>query len=191
MASAKAVTAPGPGVGTATKLAPVTDGIVVVDASFQPVALDRGAEEIFRSLLGHASNGAVGLPQPILKLLQSYSGQDHDGSFVCVSEDGRHYSCRAFMLKMRNGGEPMLTLYLRREVSLVEAVHQIAVEYRLTDREEEALMGLAMGLSSKELAEKMKISPNTVKAFVRLAMIKMGASSRARLIAKVLDRQTG
>jgi DNA-binding CsgD family transcriptional regulator len=85
----------------------------------------------------------------------------------------------------------MLALYLRREISIVDATHQMAVEYRLTEREEEAIICLAMGLSGKEVAARMKISPNTVKAFVRLAMLKMGAKSRASVFAKLLDRQTG
>jgi DNA-binding CsgD family transcriptional regulator len=181
-----------PGIDTTTELAPASDGVLIVDASFRPVALDSGAEEIFGSLLGHSNaNGDIGVPQQILTLLQTRSLQRDDDSPLCLSAGGHHYTCRAFLLRPRGGAEPMITLYLRREVSLVDAVHQIAVDYRLTDREEEALIGLAMGLSSKELAVRMKISPNTVKAFVRLAMIKMGASSRARLVAKLIDRQTG
>jgi len=175
---------------TVATAAPVADGVVLIDGNFRPLALDLGAQAIFDSLSGH-KNGTAHLvvPRLILDLLESRSSHNDDGNPMCVAAGGHSYSCRTFTLNGRNGAEPLLTLYLRREPSLVDMVHQLAVDYRLTDREEEAIVGLAMGLSSKELAVTMKISPNTVKAFVRLAMIKMGASSRARLVAKLLDRQ--
>ncbi len=62
-------------------------------------------------------------------------------------------------------------------------------EYSLTDREKEALIGVAMGLTSKELAVRMKISPNTVKAFLRLIMVKMGATTRAGIVGRLLDSE--
>jgi DNA-binding CsgD family transcriptional regulator len=45
---------------------------------------------------------------------------------------------------------------------------------------------LLKGLSGKEMAIRMNISPNTVKAFVRLIMIKMGVSSRSAIVARAL-----
>ena len=46
---------------------------------------------------------------------------------------------------------------------------------------------LLQGLTSKEIAVKMSISPNTVKAFLKLAMAKVGASNRTALIARLFD----
>ena len=46
---------------------------------------------------------------------------------------------------------------------------------------------LLQGLSSKEIANRMDVSPNTVKTFLRLIMIKMGVSSRAAIVAKVIS----
>jgi DNA-binding CsgD family transcriptional regulator len=37
----------------------------------------------------------------------------------------------------------------------------------------------------------MAISPNTVKAFLRLIMIKMGVTTRAGIVAKILDHMEG
>jgi hypothetical protein len=36
---------------------------------------------------------------------------------------------------------------------------------------------------------RMNISPNTVKVFLRLIMIKMGVTSRGAIIAQILQRQ--
>ena len=168
----------------------LNDGVVIVDGSFRPIALDRGAEAILGGL-SENGKGEAGVTQQILNLLQSRSAQDSDGRPMYVTAGGHHYNCRVFVVRPRDGADPMLTLYLRREISLVDAVRQLAAEHGLTEREEEALIGLSQGLSSKEVAFQMKISPNTVKAFVRLAMIKMGARSRASVFAKVFDRQSG
>jgi DNA-binding CsgD family transcriptional regulator len=107
------------------------------------------------------------------------------------------YVCRAYPLAQANGdsSQPLLALHLQRDFSTSETVYQIAAEYDLTDREKEALLGIAMGLTSKEVAERMNISPNTVRAFVRLIMIKMGVTRRAAIISKLLphgnDLQNG
>ena len=47
---------------------------------------------------------------------------------------------------------------------------------------------LIMGLTNKEIADRMGISANTVKGFVRLVMLKMGTSGRSGIVAKVLLR---
>jgi DNA-binding CsgD family transcriptional regulator len=75
-------------------------------------------------------------------------------------------------------------------VSLQDAVHRAGMDYHLTDREQEALIGVTMGLTSKELATRMNISPNTVKAFLRLLMIKMGVPTRAGIVGKLLDQNS-
>ena len=56
-----------------------------------------------------------------------------------------------------------------------------------TEREQEALRGIAMGLTNKELAQRMNIAPNTVKTFLRLVMVKMGVARRTGVVAKLLE----
>jgi Bacterial regulatory proteins, luxR family len=46
---------------------------------------------------------------------------------------------------------------------------------------------LLSGLSSKEIADRMKISPNTVKATLRVVMIKMGVSTRSGIVGKIIQ----
>jgi DNA-binding CsgD family transcriptional regulator len=45
---------------------------------------------------------------------------------------------------------------------------------------------LLQGLTSKEIAQRMGISPNTVKAFLRLVMVKMGVSTRSGIVGKIV-----
>src|ERR1019366_2438506 len=83
--------------------------------------------------------------------------------------------------------QSLLALHLERGVSAPEAVRKLSVIYGLTERQHEALLGIATGLSNKEMAQRMRISPNTVKVYLRLIMAKMGATSRAEVAAKLLE----
>jgi len=49
------------------------------------------------------------------------------------------------------------------------------------------VMLLLRGLTSKEIADEMRISPSTVKSFLKLVMTKVGATSRTGIIAKILE----
>ncbi len=59
------------------------------------------------------------------------------------------------------------------------SVSPVSERFNLTPRERDALEYLLQGLSNKEIANRMNVSPNTVKAFLRLIMLKMEVSSRA------------
>src|SRR5712691_5612485 len=68
---------------------------------------------------------------------------------------------------------------------------EIARQFSLTPREQETTELLILGLSSKEIASRMSISPNTVKAFLRLVMFKMGVTSRSGVLGKILAHAIG
>ncbi len=107
----------------------------------------------------------------------------------------RRYLCRAFHLDA-NGSvdsrvQPRMVLVLERDASQVRPFgdsSRWSEEFSLTNRECETVQLLLRGLTSKEIAVEMSISPNTVKAFLKLAMAKVGASTRTGLIARLLER---
>jgi len=165
-------------------------GIVILDGCFRPIALDRAAEGILAELCGLSPPADGTLPPSLLRVLQASSHSDSDGTSVQITIEDREYSCRAVAIKPRRGivAGPLLALFLKRESSVTDAVHQLSLEYHLTDREQQTLIGLSMGLTSKQLAARMNISPNTVKAFLRLIMLKMGTTTRAGVVGKLLDQ---
>ena len=59
----------------------------------------------------------------------------------------------------------------------------------LTPREIEVLTALGNGLSNKETARRLGISPHTVKFHIESLFRKLGASSRAEAVVKGLKRQ--
>jgi DNA-binding CsgD family transcriptional regulator len=59
----------------------------------------------------------------------------------------------------------------------------------LTPREIEVLTAVGNGMSNKETARRLGISPHTVKFHIESLFRKLGASSRAEAVAKGLKRQ--
>jgi DNA-binding NarL/FixJ family response regulator len=55
---------------------------------------------------------------------------------------------------------------------------------KLTEREEQVLDGLAVGLRDKEIAWRLGISPHTVRSHIRLAMAKLNVSTRTEAMVK-------
>jgi len=167
------------------------EAVIVADMDFKVIALNEGAHATLKNFnLHHVDScGVVGLPDEIVRILRAHRRDGIDPIVFSINGNNGEYNCRAFLLK--SGGTTnitILTLYIKREDSVAEAVRQVGNQYNLTNREQEALMGISMGLTSKQLAKRMKISPNTVKAFLRLIMIKMGAATRAGVVGKLLEQ---
>jgi DNA-binding CsgD family transcriptional regulator len=59
-------------------------------------------------------------------------------------------------------------------------------EFHLSPRECETVRYLSQGLTTKEVAHHMSVSPNTVKQFVRLIMSKMGVTTRSGIVGKLV-----
>jgi DNA-binding NarL/FixJ family response regulator len=59
----------------------------------------------------------------------------------------------------------------------------------LTDREREILIEVATGLTNDEIADRLTLSPHTVKTHVNRTMTKLGAHDRAQLV--VVAYETG
>ena len=96
----------------------------------------------------------------------------------------RRYICTGHSLNM--AGRGTTAILLERVTSPEVTLWGMSNKYNLTAREREAIGHLLHGLTSKEIAREMGISPNTVKAFFRLVMTKMGVSTRAGLIGRVV-----
>jgi DNA-binding CsgD family transcriptional regulator len=101
----------------------------------------------------------------------------------------RTYHCRSFPLNLNGDDQvpnhPALVLLLERNTNGGVKLDEIGTRFGLTPREQATVRLLFEGLTSKEIAGRMKISPNTVKAFLRLVMVKMGVSTRSGIIGKI------
>ena len=104
----------------------------------------------------------------------------------------RRYLCRTFLVNAHEGNSswPTVAMLLERVPGGLVDVSHVCQQYKLTQREREAVEYLIQGLTGKEIATRMSISPNTVKAFVRLVMIKMGVSTRSGIMGKIMHART-
>jgi DNA-binding NarL/FixJ family response regulator len=76
----------------------------------------------------------------------------------------------------------------RRSVRHSQAVATAAVEFGLTDRQSEALIGVANGLSDKEIQEMMDVSYSRVRQLVSAGFRKLGIRGRNEFIKFLADR---
>jgi DNA-binding NarL/FixJ family response regulator len=169
-------------------------GLVLLDYSLKVVAFDRGAAAIMKDQTQPAgsSQAICALPKEILNSIRNCK-VPAISSLRMRARFGKHeYSCRACLLQWQNSlsAQPAIAIHLEKVRSSNDAISDVGVKYQLTNREKEVLRGISLGLSSKVMADRMDISPNTVKAFSRLIMIKMGVTTRAGIIANILNRAT-
>lgn len=164
-------------------------GLVLLDSSFKMLAFDRGAAAI----LGDGETGAkhtapASIPPEIRKAMVDVRPSNL-AQVKLRFRRGRHgYQCRVFPVQSADSSFPgeLLVLHFERDWSPADRLRELSAEYQLTSREHEVLSGIAMGLSSKELADRMDISPGTVKSFIRMIMAKLGVKTRGAILAKLL-----
>lgn len=112
-----------------------------------------------------------------------------ESPFVTVFHSGRRrYFCRPFLVDSYTGNpsRSYIAVLLERRPSGLAPLSEISRLFNLTEREREALEYLLQGLSNKAIANRMNISPNTVKAYMRTIMIKTGATSRSAMLRKII-----
>lgn len=116
------------------------------------------------------------------ELLRTRANANPTAEFV---SGRRRYICSAHQLELQGSTKGTTAILLERVSSPEATLYGISKRYNLTNREREAMGHLLRGLTSKEIAQQMRISPNTVKAFLHSAMTKMGVSTRAGLIGRI------
>lgn len=164
-------------------------GFMLLDHNCQPIAFNSEAIRIlaFPTKPDRIKQLPVFVRDKVRSsLLQAQSGSELN--FVKEYRSGsRRYTCRAFVLDCSpgSGNSIEIALLLERHTSGTAALSLLTREFDLTERETETVALLREGLTSKEIANRMNISPNTVKAFLRLVMVKMDVSTRSGIIGKI------
>ena len=158
-------------------------GLILLDCALKPLAFDRGAAAI----LNHPNQPAI--PEEILKAFRGLSPAEWSSAKSIFRRGKSEYICQAYLLECEAWPleQFVVVLHLEKRSSIDNAIHKAVMKYNLTERERQALEGISMGLSNKQLSERMNISPNTVRAFLRLVMVKMSVASRSAIVAKLLQ----
>jgi DNA-binding CsgD family transcriptional regulator len=168
-------------------------GLILVDqSSLDIVAADCGATLILKQHSG-TREASTSLPPEMLQLIHKLGPTEGLFTKRRLRLGRTEYLLRLYTLSGTGDRtlKELLGIHLEKDWSTVDAVDEVSSRYHLTTREQEVLRGIALGLATKEMALQMEISPNTVKAFVRLVLIKMGVTTRAGAVAKLLSQWDG
>jgi DNA-binding CsgD family transcriptional regulator len=160
-------------------------GFLLLTPQLEPLYSNQTALEI----LGYP-DGPVRDLSSLRTRIRSILGHDGTASYGQTIEfmsGRRHYAGRVFQLESEYEGIfPRVTaLVFERRPSSPTDVSEVSRLYRLSPRESETVKYLLLGLTTKEVAQSMRVSPNTIKQFLRIAMTKMGVSTRSGIVAKV------
>ena len=170
-------------------MAPSNNGFLLLDAGLNLIASNNPALQIlcFPSEAGRINQPRIFLADRVRTALLDH--QRRDGTaFVSEFKSGkRRYICKSFQIDCNGhySPQPAFAVLLEREAAGNTALAEISERFDLTQRERETVEYLLQGLTSKEIANRMKISPNTVKAFLRLVMVKMKVSTRSGIAGKI------
>lgn len=175
------------------KAAFCSEGFLLLDAAMKPVLVNPAAAHILtypqkpeaqKNLDSYLANKV----RSSLLVEESPSGTAIAAHF---QSGRRRYSCRSFRVNsMTNGqAQALLAVLLERAAMPTATVTNPFERFNLTSREQEVAQLLLEGLTSKAIGVRMQISPNTVKAFLRLIMVKMGVSTRSGIVGKAFAAQ--
>ena len=165
-------------------------GFVLLDSTLQPVLLNRSAAEILSyPLKPGTQKGQHSLLAERVRILLVASPSNGGPPIVSEFRSGKRlYHCHTFRVdaQTKEYSQLSLAVIFDRQSPASQSLRQAAQQYHLTTREQQVLEYLLEGLTSKEIADRMSISTNTVKAFLRLIMIKMGVSTRSGILGKAI-----
>lgn len=105
--------------------------------------------------------------------------------FTHLKSGTRRYRCRAIPLALQEEGH--MAILIERAASKPPALAGLCDKHHLTSRERETVRMLARGLTNKQIAARMGVSVNTVKAFIRLVMLKLGVTTRAGILGRLVE----
>ena len=172
--------------------APAARGVIVVDAGLRVVASNPEGLQIltFPERPEQISNLDIWLANKVRSKLADR--QSPSGIAGEVQSARRTYVCRSFPLEAVEDHKDSLAQSGRLQVLMIErksneaaSIMEVSERFGLTRREQETVQFLLEGFTSKEIAQRMNISANTVKAFIRLVMAKMDVSTRSGIVGKV------
>jgi DNA-binding CsgD family transcriptional regulator len=174
--------------------AATSEGFILVDSTMNPIYASPEAARIL--MYPQKVEGQKHLGDFLAKKLLSlrFSEQSKGTSSVVLArfQSGRRqYFCRTFQLQGLDTGTShgSVAILLERGLGRSLPIGGLSERFHLTTREQEVALLLLQGLTSKEIGVRMKISPHTVKAFIRLIMFKLGVSTRSGIVVKVLSSE--
>ena len=170
-------------------------GVIVVDSNLMLLASNPDAVQILT--FPKSPNGIPDVDKYLVtrvrERLLDHRSENQSGFVPDFKSARRRYLCHALPINVyvdlyTPRGAPLVVL-LQRTSNGSRTMDEIAKRFGFTGREQETVKLLSQGLTNKEIAHYMNISPNTVKAFIRLVMVKMDVSTRSGIMGRIVNSQ--
>lgn len=138
------------------------------------------------------------------RILQALAAENQEAALQFLTEALERAHEQAFIRIFADSGRDLLPILLEaaqrgvypkyvgqiltasKEMTLRETPHEAQVE-RLSERELEVLRLVSAGLSNREIAAKLYLSPGTIKTHVHNICGKLGASNRTQAVVRAKD----
>jgi DNA-binding NarL/FixJ family response regulator len=134
------------------------------------------------------ASAAKAIAGAVRDLIAGGSPQGDSGRFGYLNTGGRSYLWNITRCDEWTAHEtPWNYVLMLRRAELPEAkIKTICQQFHLSPRQEETLTYLFQGLTSKEIAGFLNLSPHTVKIHIRALMTKLQVTTRTALVGRVL-----
>ncbi|WP_306362972.1 helix-turn-helix transcriptional regulator [Nocardia sp. CC227C] len=164
-------------------------GMLLFDSEGALVSINDEARDLLARLPpGPATPTPLGIDLPLPVWILSTAGRARlTGTSARIrirSGSGRWLVCHASCLRDANG-RPGMTAMVIEPATPSEVAALVLAAYELTRRELDVVEQIARGLPTAEIAEKLHLSPHTVRDHVKAIFDKVGVTSRGELVAKL------
>jgi DNA-binding CsgD family transcriptional regulator len=175
-----------------------SEGIILLDSEFKPIYINSKAKLFCRLLNGvnegvlfDVINTEISIPQVIIQDCKSLIKPDEANKplknfgnrIINVKHKDRYY-VQYFPIILPSSEQPIphFIVFLNELTGYSEGVEEILSEqHKLSRREEVVAQYAALGLTNKQIAEKLCISPFTVQNHLKNIFEKTGLDSRTKL----------
>lgn len=165
-------------------------GLILLDEQQRVTAITPAAERLLRDLVDSTDGGAGphGLPYVVYAVAARarLAGQPDGGDAVATARvrtrSGRWLVLHGSLVAGAQAGHTAVILEVAQPVSMAPLIVQA---YGLTERERQVMECMLQGMSTKEIAARLGISPYTVQEHFGLIFDKVGVRSRRELVGRV------
>ena len=121
-------------------------------------------------------------------ILHTEAGEYH-GTGTLVRGDGAELEIDFAARMLRISGRRLAVYVMMNRAKPPQVNRRRGSKNTLTPRERQVVTAIAMGHETPQIAKELHISQETVRTHVRNAMSKLGAHTRAQLVAEVVGQE--
>ncbi len=171
----------------------ITSGVVILDDSGEILYLNDEARSILSAFISRklpADCDPETVNEAIVQSLKKHLGSlsKQEGSCIHCSDSDATYSIRTLPLHKPHGEEKPCLMVLIEGVTVHRKfdIKAVQSQFGLSKRESEVTFCLTKGLTNKEIAKALSLSPETVRDYIKQIMKKLNTTTRAGIVGKVL-----